>query len=131
MAVVIVLDASVLIAYLDGEDNHHGRAEALLAREIDDDFAANSLTLAEVLVVPVRANRLDDVRAALQGLEIRELPFPPDTAVKLADLRATTNLKMPDCCVLLAAEAAQARVASFDERLADSAARRNLVVVPG
>jgi len=128
---VIVLDASVLIAYLDGEDIHHSRAETLLAREIDDDFVANSLTLAEVLVVPVRENRLDAVRAALQDLELGELelPLPADTAAKLADLRASTNLKMPDCCVLLSAEDARARVASFDDRLADAAATRNLVVV--
>lgn len=70
MAGVIVFDASVLIAYLDGEDNHHSRAESLLAREIDGDFAADSLTLAEVLVVPVRENRLDAVREALQDLEV-------------------------------------------------------------
>ena len=126
---MIVLDASVLIAYLDGEDTYHSRAEALLAREIDDDFAANSLTLAEVLVVPVRENRLDAVRAALQDLELQELPFPADTAAKLADLRASTNLKMPDCCVLLAAEGARARVASFDDRLTDAAATRKLVIV--
>jgi predicted nucleic acid-binding protein len=126
---VIVLDATVLIAYLDGEDNHHSRAETLLAREIDDDFAANSLTLAEVLVVPVRENRLNDVRAALQDLALQELPFPADTAAKLADLRVSTNLKMPDCCVLLAAEDAGARLASFDDRLADAAATRNLVAV--
>jgi predicted nucleic acid-binding protein len=48
MARVIVFDASVLIAYLDGEDAHHGRAEALLVAEIDDQFGVNSLTLAEV-----------------------------------------------------------------------------------
>lgn len=131
MAGVIVLDASVLIAYLDGDDTHHARADALLAREIDDDFAANSLTLAEVLVVPVRENRLDSVRAALADLELQELAFPADSAVKLADLRANTNLKMPDCCVLLAAEGANARLASFDDRLADAAAARNLAVVRG
>ena len=45
---MIVLDASVLIAYLDAEDAQHHRAESLLAREIDDQFAANPLTLAEV-----------------------------------------------------------------------------------
>lgn len=49
---MIVLDASVLIAYLDGEDDHHSRAETLLARQIDDDCGAVSLTLAEVLVCP-------------------------------------------------------------------------------
>jgi hypothetical protein len=50
-------------------------------------------------------------------------------AVKLAQRRASTSLKMPDCCVLLVAEGIQARVASFDGRLNDVATNRNLVVV--
>jgi predicted nucleic acid-binding protein len=131
VAHVIVLDASVLIAFLDGEDDHNAAAETLLAQAIDDDLAANSLTLAEVLVVPVRDGRLDQTLAALRDLEIQELPFPADTAVRLAQLRATAGLKMPDCCVLLAAEDAAARVASFDERLAQAAEKRNLPVLRG
>lgn len=126
---MIVLDASVIIAYLDSEDDHHERSEALLAREIDEDFGASPLTLAEVLVAPARENRLDDVRAVLHDLEVRELPFPRDTAVKLAQLRIATGLKMPDCCVLLAAEHAAARVASFDDRLTKAAAARNIEAV--
>lgn len=126
---MIVLDASVLIAYLDGDDKHHGRAETLLATEIDDDCAASPLTLAEVLVVPAREDRLDDVRQAMNDLDLHELPFPADTAVKLAQVRASTNLKMPDCCVLLAAEEAHSRVATFDDRLAEAAASRKLVTV--
>lgn len=126
---MIVLDASVLIAYLDSEDAQHARAETLLAQEIDDDFAANTLTLAEVLVMPARQQRLDAAREALEDLDVNEVAFPAGSAVKLADLRASTNLKMPDCCVLLAAEDVQARVASFDDRLRTAAASRNLVVV--
>ncbi len=126
---MIVLDASVLIGYLDGEDEHHAAAEALLTQAIDDDLAANSLTLAEVLVVPVRDGRLDPVQAALRDLEVQEVPFPVDTAVRLAQVRATTGLRMPDCCVLLAAEDAAASVASFDERLAQAAEDRNLAVL--
>lgn len=126
---MIVFDASVLIAYLDGDDDHHGRAENLLTREIDDEFGVNSLTLAEVLVAPARGNRLDAVRAALADLELQELPFPADTASKLAQIRATTNLKMPDCCVLLAAEDDHARIAPFDDRLIAAAATREIVVV--
>jgi predicted nucleic acid-binding protein len=126
---VIVLDASVLIAYLDGEDAHHGAAEALLAQAIDDDLAVSSLTLAEVLVIPVRDGRLDAVRSALRELEIEELPFPADTAARLAQLRASSGLKMPDCCVLLAAEHAGASLATFDERLAKAARDRNLSVL--
>jgi predicted nucleic acid-binding protein len=126
MARVIVFDASVLIAYLDGDDAQHEIAEKLLAREVDDEFAANSLTLAEVLVAPARQGRLDQVQTALHDLDVRELPFPAVSAVQLARLRADTGLKMPDCCVLLAAEAGGARVASFDDRLARAAGARNL-----
>lgn len=126
---MIVLDASVLIAYLDSDDAHHTRAETLLARDIEDDFAASTLTLAEVLVMPARERRLDAARDALEGLEVSELAFPTGSAVKLAQLRTGTTLTMPDCCVLLVAEEHQARVASFDDRLSAAAASRGLVVL--
>jgi predicted nucleic acid-binding protein len=38
---------------------------------------------------------------------------------------------MPDCCVILAAEDAAGAIASFDERLAQTAEKRNLSVVRG
>ena len=123
---MIVLDASVLIAYLDGANTHHDRAAELLAREIEDDFGANTLTLAEVLVLPARENRLQFVWKILRDLEVRELPFPGDSAVALARLRAATRLKLPDCCVLLAAETVGGRVASFDAQLNRAAAARHL-----
>lgn len=126
---MIVLDANVIIAYLDGENVHHRRAEALLVREIDDDFGADSLTLAEVFVVPARENRLDATRSILDALEIQELPFGDDAAVHLAQLRVATGLKMPDCCVLLAAEVTGGRLASFDERLINAAFARQLDVI--
>lgn len=129
MADVIVLDASVLIAYLDADDEHHARAEGLLAREIDEEFVANSLTLAEVLVAPTRNQRLEETQEVLRDLEIREQPFPDGTAVKLAQLRAATGAKMPDCCVLLAAEQVGGRLASFDDRLLQVASARELATV--
>lgn len=127
---MIVLDASVLIAFFDGQDKHHAAAERLLSDAMDD-LTVNSLTLAEVLVAPVRDARLDAVLAALAALEIQELPFPADMAVRLAELRAATGLKMPDCCVILAAEDAAGAIASFDERLAQTAEKRNLSVMRG
>ncbi len=126
---MIVLDASVLIAYLDSENEHHDRAEALLAREIDDEFGINSLTLAEVLVVPAGDDQMDEVRTTLTAVEVRELPFPAHTGPKLAQLRSDTGLKMPDCCVLLAAEETNARLASLDDRLGRVAKNRNIVVL--
>jgi len=129
VAGVIVLDASVLIAYLDAEDAQHQQAESLLEREIDDEFAVNPLTLAEVLVGPSRTGRLDAARSALRELEVKEQPFPADTAVRLARLRADTGVRMPDCCVLLAAQDAGARVAAFDDQLIRAAGKLSLVAL--
>jgi len=117
MAGVIVLDASVLIAFLDGEDPHHAAAESLFRSAVEDDLGVNSLTLAEVLVAPARDGRLGAVRGALRDLGVDELPFPPDAAQRLARLRVLTGLKMPDCCVLLAVEGTGSSAASFDDRL--------------
>lgn len=127
---MIVLDASVLIAYLDSDDSHHAAAETLFMEAVDEDIAANPLTLAEVLVAPARQGNLDLAQTALRALEVSELPFPPDTSVRLAQLRASTGLKMPDCCVLLAAEQATATIASFDDRLHQAATDRNLFILP-
>jgi predicted nucleic acid-binding protein len=121
--------AGVIVAYLDAEDAQHQQAESLLEREIDDEFAVNPLTLAEVLVGPSRTDHLDAARTALRELEVAEQPFPADTAVRLARLRADTGLRMPDCCVLLAAQDTAARVAAFDERLIRGAEQLGLIAL--
>lgn len=58
---MIALSASVLIASLDDTDAHHVRSMGLLAREIDQDLGASTLTLGEVLVGPARTGRLSPV----------------------------------------------------------------------
>ncbi len=126
---MIVLDASLLIAYLDGSDSHHDSAEALLVDAVNDDLGVNLLTLAEVLVAPTRTGRMDAVLEVLRDLDVESLPFTVDSAVRLAELRVRTNLRMPDCCVLLAAQDAAASVASFDARLAQAAESLNLRVL--
>ncbi|WP_299057339.1 PIN domain-containing protein [uncultured Nocardioides sp.] len=128
---MIVLDASVLIGYLETQDAHHARAEDLLAAEIEDDFAASVVTLAEVLVAPARSGRVAAVEAALSDLEVAELALPSDAARELAELRATSALKMPDCCVLLAALSHGARLGTFDARLGTAAAERGVTVLGG
>jgi predicted nucleic acid-binding protein len=130
VAEVIVLDASVLIAFLDGGDAHHEAARALLAEHVDDDLAVHPLNLAETLVGPVRQGRVDVALRALRDLEVTALSSPADSALRLAELRASTNLRMPDCCVLLAAEQVGATVASFDGRLNAAARHRGLAALP-
>lgn len=119
---MIVLDASVLIAHLDERDDHHERATAALIDAADQPLAASPLTVAEVLVGPAAVGRLDRASAALRELRISEVPLGRDAGARLASLRAGTGLKLPDCCVLLAAQDANAeKIVSFEDRLAAAA----------
>jgi predicted nucleic acid-binding protein len=124
---VIVVDASALIAHLDEHDALHDRAEEALMRAADQPLGCSTITLADVLVGPARRGRLDVAQAALGELDVAEIPFADGAAVRLASLRAKTGLKLPDCCVLLAAQEAGARsIVTLDEALAREAERLGL-----
>lgn len=118
---MIVLDASVLIAHLDERDAHHEKAGQLLVESGTAPLGASTVSLAETLVAPARAGRLPDATAALERLAVRELPLDADAPARLARLRADTNCKLPDCCVLLAAQESGGVVASFDSALIEAA----------
>lgn len=129
---MIVLDASVLIAHLEGGDGHHARATDMLLENSHDEFASSAVTLAEVLVGALRAGRGDEARSALEELQVQTLGLDPGAAWELARMRVATGLKLPDCCVLYAARAdASARLATFDVRLAAAAADLGIGIVPG
>jgi predicted nucleic acid-binding protein len=125
---VIVLDASVLIAHLEADDPQHDRAEILLSDLAHEELGASPLTLAEVMVGPARAARVDRATAVLEELQVQQIALSDDAPLRLALLRAGTNLKLPDCAVLLAAETAGAAVASFDDRLCAAARERGHAV---
>lgn len=80
-------------------------------------------------VAPTRTGQRDTVLRILTDLSVETLQFPEGAAVTLAELRAETVLKMPDCCVLLSALDQQARLASFDDRLVKAAHARGVDVV--
>ena len=127
---MIVVDASVLIAHLDERDALHERAVEALLEWADQPLTCSQMTLAEVLVAPARHGRLDAAQDAIARLGVGELPFAADAAPRLASLRAATNLNLPDCCVLLAAEDAPAgRILTFDDRLGRAAADHGLEVL--
>lgn len=129
-AVAVTLDASVVIAYLNADERHHQEAVDLLETWAPGRLCMSSLTLAEVLVAYARADRMAEGRSMLADLGIEELPMPEDAAAHLAGLRAATGLRLPDCCVLLAAEGGQTALASFDARLRAAATARGVAVVP-
>jgi predicted nucleic acid-binding protein len=126
---VIVLDASVLIGHLDARDRHHEKATALLEASDGEPLGASAMTLAETLVAPARAKRLEEAKSALERLGIAELGLGDDAPARLAELRAGTGRKLPDCCVLAAAQQHDGSVASFDGDLRKAAQKLGLEVV--
>jgi predicted nucleic acid-binding protein len=126
---VIVLDASVLIGHFDRGDPRHDSARALLEASGAEPLGASPLTLAETLVAPARAGRLQEARAALERLGVGELELGEGAPGRLAQLRADTGLKLPDCCVLAVAQRLKGTVASFDEDLAGVARKLGLKTV--
>ena len=103
-----VLDAGVIIGFLDDTDAHHDAAYAALSQAHDrnDRLVLPASAYADVLVGPSR--RGPDAVAAVQGLVARvpiEIePLCADIAVTAAELRARhRSLKLPDALVIATA----------------------------
>ncbi|MGO9225480.1 type II toxin-antitoxin system VapC family toxin [Mycobacterium sp.] len=125
---MIILDASVLIGHFESADAHHTDATALLRARALEAFAASVVTLAEVSVGAARAGQADKLHRLLEELQIESLDLPASAARRLGELRATTLLKMPDCCVLYSAQQHNAAIATFDDKLAARATELGLTV---
>jgi predicted nucleic acid-binding protein len=121
---VIILDASVLIGHLHVGDANRQRALSLLSAYGPGPFGTSTVTLAEVLVKPTKDGELKRVSANIHSLGVNEISLGKHAAIRLALLRAETGLKMPDCCVLLAAEDGDATgILTLDDRLRAQAVR--------
>ncbi len=126
---MIVLDASVLIGFIFDQDAHHAAAVALMRDEAGNAFGVSPVTLAEALVAPTRLGRVAAAKRMLLEIGVTEIPLPRDAALQLAELRVESGLKMPDCCVLLAAITSNGAVATFDSRLKSVATSRDIRVL--
>jgi predicted nucleic acid-binding protein len=126
---VIVLDANVVIAFLDGSDALHPRADGLLKRHPDDELVVHTLNLAEVLVRGARLGRAHEMMAHLESIGVQPFEGSPGEALLLAELRAGTGLRLPDCCALMTAIVTGAPLATFDKRLDATAAKRGVRVL--
>jgi toxin FitB len=115
MAGMIIVDASVLIAFLDSNDGHHVAAVDLLEHAVPP-LIVHPITAAEVLVAPTTRGIADQVWSDLTaiGVEIDDTPLEP---LLLARLRVETGCKLPDCCVVTSALAHRVSIATFDGRL--------------
>lgn len=135
---MIVLDASVLIAHLWPSDRHHGEASAFLRRVVGDRMLIHPLTMSEVLIGGVRIGRGAEMRQDLADIGVVPAERDADEPLRLAEIRVSTRLKLPDCCVLdvalvnLAKATATESVtlATFDRELAGAAIDSGVLVAP-
>jgi len=118
---VIVLDANVVIGFLDANDPHHEASLDLLERHFVDGFGCSVLTVAEALVHPSRVDRQDAALASLTRIGVQRIPLDASDAIALAEVRSTYGLRMPDAVALLTAMQFGAELATFDAGLAAAA----------
>lgn len=123
---MIVLDAGVLIAHLDGADAFHRAAVAFLEENEGFEFAANALTVAESLVHPTAGGRAAEFDATLERLRLVRIDLVADDIRAVAQVRAATRLRMPDALVLFTAERHGGEIVTTDHRLARVAQERGV-----
>jgi predicted nucleic acid-binding protein len=128
LAQVIVLDASALIALASSKDPHHNWALEMFRDTAGFELQMSALTQAEVLVHPARAGKLDKFLKLLEGLAMEITPLEKSDVSKLAKLRASTSLKMPDVVVLYQAMKVKGSIATTDRQLARIAKEKGVGV---
>ncbi|MCL2803972.1 MAG: type II toxin-antitoxin system VapC family toxin [Micrococcales bacterium] len=126
---MITLDASCLIALLDGQDRHHKRATAIVAAGRPGEMQIHSINLAEVLVGAVRVGETARTLSSIEAMGITAYATADQEPLRLAEVRHQTGLKLPDCCALVAALAKGLTLATFDQDLAKAARQLGITVV--
>lgn len=117
-----VLDAGVLIGFLDSNDIHHDTATGALraALERGDRLVLPASAYAEALVGPSRrsADAVTTVRTVLERVPIDVEPLGQEVAVRAGALRARhRTLKLPDALVIATASILDAdRLITTDRR---------------
>ena len=127
---MITLDASVVIAHLHPHDPHHVVAANYLREIAGEQLVMHPLNLAEVLVGGARARRGEEMLADLHAIGVRPAEPSEGASLRLATLRVTSGLKLPDCCALDTALTTGSTLATFDVDLAAAARARHVPVSP-
>lgn len=113
---VTVLDAGVLIGFLDAADLHHDAAMDALAaaRDGGQRVVMPASAFAESLVGPARRGKVavDGVRQFVKRLPMDVIPLDEPIALAAAELRARHGgrLKLPDALVVATAHVLDAGV---------------------
>ncbi len=127
---MITLDASLVIAHLNPHEPHHQTADAYLRDSAGERLLIHSLNLAEILIGGVRAGRGQEMLSDLHAMGIHVADRDEGEPLRLANLRVTYGLKLPDCCALDTALATESTLATFDDALAQAARALHVTVAP-
>ena len=128
MAEIVVLDASALIALASSKDPHHKWAIEMFRDTASFDLQITSVSQAEAMVHPARNGKLDRFNKLVSGLGVEVRAVEGEDAAKLASLRVSTSLKMPDVCVLNQAIKVKGSIATTDKELAKAAKGKGIGV---
>jgi len=108
---LVVLDASVVIAFLDPDDALHDAAVDALTEHQHDELLIPLSVYAEILVAPYRRGEtaVAEVETFLADFSIRVEAMTPSIARAAAQLRSTSrSMRLPDALVLATADALEA-----------------------
>lgn len=121
----VALDADAIVAFLDRSDAlHAAAAERVGEAAAADALVASTVTFAEVLTGARLGHHDEDlVRGFFHDLVATLIAVDERVAEAAAELRSTTNLRMPDALVLATATVHKDVVALItgDERIARAA----------
>ena len=128
---LVVLDASVVIAFLDPDDALHDAAVQALAEHQHDDLVIPASVHAEILVAPYRssADAVAEVEGFLSDLAVRTEAITVEIARGAARLRSgSRSLRLPDALVLATGDEMEAeKVLTGDEAWAAISTRVTVV----
>lgn len=114
---LIVLDASVLIAVTDANDDLHGSCVEALREYAWGELRLPASAYAECLVGAAQRETLAIARANIVQLGIELVPIGEEVAVKSAEIRADArSLRLPDALVLACGEILDAEVVLTADR---------------
>lgn len=116
---LVVLDASIIIGFLDPEDALHEVCVRALSEHQHDDLAAPASVYAEILIAPYRtgADAVSGVESFLSDFAVRIEPITEPIARTAARLRSKRgSLRLPDAFVLAVGDEIEADVVLTADR---------------
>jgi len=126
---LIIVDANVVIGWLEQDNPNHKRAAQLMSEltNADDILAMHEFTFAECLVGPARDG---EQRQYAEVISRSILVLEPELLkpLEIAEFCAQHGVAVPDGFVLRAATNNHAKLATFDSRFARKATAAGVVV---